>query len=175
MDRPRTSGFIATSLDGFIARRDGGIDWLSIVEREGEDYGYAAFAATIDALLIGRATYDVARAFPSWPYAGKRVFVLSSRPLDPVADEVRIDGTPSEALGRCSEAGARHVYVDGGAVLRSFLEHDLLDELTLSVVPIVLGDGRSLLTGLRRELRLEVVRSRAYESGLVQTTYRPLR
>jgi dihydrofolate reductase len=172
-DRPRTSAFIATSLDGFIARVDGSIDWLSSVERPGEDYGYAAFMGSTDALVMGRGTYDVARSFPEWPYAGKRVFVMTHRPIEPIAGEERFEGTPSQLMKRCE--GLEHLYIDGGAVIRGFLSSGLLDELTVSVLPIALGAGLPLLAGLPREVRFELLRSRSYPSGLVQSTYRVAR
>jgi dihydrofolate reductase len=169
--RPRCSVFIATSLDGFIARRDGSVDWLSVVERPGEDYGYAHFFAGVDALVMGRRTYDTARGFPSWPYGGKRCVVLTHDPPEARHGEQFHAGPPLPLLEQLHADGIRHIYVDGGAVIRQFLASDLIDDFTLSIVPVLLGDGIRLFEdgGPGKRLRLEA--SQAFPSGLVQTRY----
>src|SRR3954470_18726807 len=116
------SVYIAVSVDGFIARKDGGLDWLDRVQRDGEDYGYAVFAATVDVIVMGRATYETARGFDAWPYAGKRVVVLTHRAIKDAPDGVEardLDGA-GEVRAFVAELSGR-VYVDGGAVIRSFL------------------------------------------------------
>jgi len=170
--RPRCSVFIATSLDGFIARRDGSIDWLSIVETPGEDYGYARFFANVDALVMGRGTYDTVRGFPSWPYGDKRCVVLTHNPPEPAHGERFHTGSPQPLLEQLHVDGVRRVYVDGGAVIRQFLAADLIDDLTLSIIPVLLGDGLPLFEdgGPGKRLRLEA--SQAFPSGLVQLRYR---
>jgi dihydrofolate reductase len=169
--RPRCSVFIATSLDGFIARRDGSIDWLSIVQTPGEDYGYARFFADVDALVMGRGTYDTVRGFPSWPYGGKRCVVLTHDPPSPVHGEQFHTGSPVPLLEQLHAEGVRRVYVDGGAVIRQFLAADLIDDITLSIIPVLLGDGIRLFDdgGPGKRLRLEA--SQAFPSGLVQLRY----
>lgn len=170
--RPRCSVFIATSLDGFIARKDGAIDWLSSVESPGEDYGYAAFFATVDTLVVGRKTYDTVLGFPDWPWAGKRVVVLTHRPpAAPRADETFCSEAPAALVERLGEAGSRRVYVDGGVVVQQFLAADQIDDLTLSVLPILLGEGVPLF-GPGPERHLELASSRAFPKGLVQLEYR---
>lgn len=171
MQRPRCSVFIATSLDGFIAREDGGLDFLSLVERAGEDYGYADFFATVDALLIGRKTYETALGFPEWPYAGKRCFVLSHKDTVSQHGEQFFSGEPEALLDQLALSGAQRLYVDGGAVIREFLRGDLLDDLTLSIVPVLLGKGISLFGPELKEEQLTLVSSKAFESGLVQLHY----
>lgn len=163
--------FIATSVDGFIARRDGNLDWLKAVERPGEDYGYQRFFNSVDALVIGRGTYDVARAFEPWPYAGKRCVVMTRRAFEPKANEETFSGEPAALLGELERAGVRRVYVDGGAVISQFLAAGLIDELTISRVPVLLGTGIPLF-GPGTEQPLTLVESRAFPSGLVQTTWR---
>src|SRR4051812_6693833 len=141
--RPRCSVFIAVSLDGCIARADGTIDWLSVVERPGEDYGYQRFVDSIGALVIGRRTYETARGFGAWPYADKRCVVLTHRALDhdaPAGVEAHA-GDPAPLLARLAADGITRVYVDGGDVIRQLLGAGLIDDLTLSIVPVVLGDG----------------------------------
>ena len=159
--------FIATSVDGFIARPDGGIDWLKRVEREGEDYGFQRFFDSIDTLVIGRGTYDVARSFEAWPYSGKRCIVMTHRPVAPVANEVFFEGSPAELM-RTLEG---RVYVDGGAVISQFLAAGLIEQMTLSHIPILLGEGLPLFKA-PGEHPLTLVESRAFPSGLVQTTWR---
>ena len=169
--RPRCSVFIATSLDGFIARRDGAIDWLSVVERPGEDYGYARFFAGVDALIVGRRTYDIARGFPSWPYDGKRCVVLTHDPPEGLHGETFHAGPPAPLLARLHGDGVRRAYVDGGAAIRQFLREDLIDDLTLSIVPVLLGDGIRLFDDSVPARPLRLVESRGFPSGLVQVTY----
>ena len=170
------SVFIATSLDGFIARRDGGIDWLSLVEMAGEDYGYGRFAASVDVLIMGRNTYDTALGFPAWPYTGKRVIVLTSRPFEPVHGEEARSGADLPALvEELAADGVGRAYVDGGNVIRQFLAAGLIDDLTLSIIPIVLGSGKPLFGELGAELVLHLESTQSWPSGLAQLRYRAKR
>lgn len=170
--RPRCSAFIATSLDGYIAGPGGTLDWLKIVERPGEDYGYAEFFDSVDALVLGRSTYDTVLAMGSWPYAGKRVAVLTHRAAAPRHGETFLEGKPPDVLTTVGREGARHIYVDGGAVIRQFLDAGLLDRLTLSIVPVVLGGGVPLFAPGRAERRLVFEDARTWSSGLVRLRYR---
>ncbi|HTN50769.1 MAG TPA: dihydrofolate reductase family protein [Anaeromyxobacter sp.] len=173
MPRPEICAFLATSVDGFIAGPNGDLDWLGLVEAPGEDYGYRAFAASIDTVVLGRKTYDVARAFPAWPHAGKRAVVLTHAAAAPGRHgESFFSGAPDALAALLEGLGARRVYADGGTVVSQLLEAGLLDELTLSLVPLLLGEGTRLFrTGpLSRRLALEG--SRAFPSGLVQLRYR---
>jgi len=170
--RPRFSAFIATSLDGYIARRDGGIDWLRVVEQPGEDYGYQAFMSSIDALVMGRKTYDTALGFGDWPYSGKRCIVLTHRPAPATNGEEFFNVQPEQLAEKLAAEGARRVYIDGGEVIRQFLTARLLDELTLSVVPILLGTGISLFGAGVPEQRLTLIQGRTFPTGLVQLHYR---
>jgi dihydrofolate reductase len=171
MQRPRCSVFIATSIDGYIARPDGTFDFLSIVERPGEDYGFAEFFATVDALVIGRKTYETALGFAEWPYAGKRCIVLTHREAPSVHGEQFFAGEPAALVDQLGLSGAQRLYVDGGAVIRQFLLEGLIDDLTLSVIPVLLGNGIPLFGPELPEQRLKLQASRAYDSGLVQLTY----
>ncbi len=171
MARPRCSAFLAASLDGFIARTNGGLDWLARVEASGEDYGFAAFLASVDAIAVGRGTYDAVLAFAEWPYAGKRVVVLTHRPAAPRRDETFASGTPGEVMSALEAAGARRVYVDGGATVSAFLRAGLLDDLTLSVVPVVLGEGIRLFQPPLPERALALRDARSFPSGLVRLRY----
>lgn len=168
----RCSVFIAVSLDGFIARPDGGLDWLSAVERPGEDYGYRAFFDDVDALVIGRKTYEAARRFDPWPYMGKRCVVLTHAACTPSHGEEPFAGTPRDLTERLSREGVRRVYVDGGNVIRQFLADALVDDMTISILPVILGEGIRLFGPTGRDVRLDLVASRPYPSGLVQNEYR---
>lgn len=169
------SVFIALSLDGFIARRDGSVDWLALVEAPGEDYGYQRFFDSIDTLVVGRSTYELALGFEPWPYRGKRCVVLSHRETPARYGEQFFAGEVSVLAARLEAEGAKRVYVDGGAVVRQFLAAGLVNDLTLSVIPILLGDGISLFGGstTARESRLELIGAESFPSGLVQLRYRP--
>jgi dihydrofolate reductase len=169
--RPRCSVFIATSLDGFIARKDGGIDWLSIVEAPGEDYGYARFFGDVDALILGRRTYDTVLGFGAWPYGDKRCVVLTHGARESRHGERFHAGAPGPLLDDLAAAGVRRVYVDGGDVIRLFLREELIDDITLSVIPILLGDGIPLFDASVPTRRLRLAGSQAFPTGLVQLRY----
>jgi len=170
VNRPTCAAFLAMSLDGYIARADGRFDFLDPFH--GEDHGYEPFFAGVDALLVGRATWEVVAAFPEWPYGDKRVAVLTHRPLPGRHGELALAGPPGEALARLGAEGVRRVYVDGGSVVSQVYAAGLLDELTISVVPLVLGDGIRLFQPPLPERRLALVGSESYRSGLVQLRYR---
>jgi dihydrofolate reductase len=168
--RPRFSVFIAISLDGYIARADGSIDWLSIVHPVDEAHGYNAFMASVDTVVIGRGTYETVLGYGTWPYIGKRVIVMTHRPVEARNGEEPFSGTPLEVVSRLAEA--KRVYVDGGKVVSEFFGADLIDDVTISVIPIVLGNGIRLFSGGEGEHRLELEGSRSWPSGMVQMRYR---
>lgn len=173
--RPQCSVFIATSLDGFIARANGAIDWLDVVQRPGEDYGFRAFYDSVDALVLGRGTYETALGFDAWPYDGKRCVVLThatQATRSPKHGEEFHEGALPPLLARLRASGVRRVYVDGGAVIRAFLAEGLIDDMTLSLVPILLGEGVPLFGKGTPECRLHLEESRAFASGLVQSRFR---
>lgn len=172
MPRPQCSVYIATSLDGFIARSDGKIDWLSVVEQPGEDYGFASFFGTIDTLVMGRKTYETALGFDRWHYEGKRV-VVATRSSPPARHGVELySGDLTALVERLGAEGAKRVYVDGGSLIAQFLAADLVDDVTVSVIPVLLGEGIPLTPKIGRDVRLELVEQRAFPSGLVQLGYR---
>lgn len=177
----RGAVFIATSLDGFIARADGSLDWLEGAEAptaDGEDYGYQAFLDSVDGLLLGRRSFDKVLSLGDWPYGNKPVIVLSSRPLALPAHlppAVRhAGGDPAELMRRLGREGLGRLYIDGGETIRRFLAAGLIDELTLNRVPRLLGAGIPLFGPLARDLCLEHQATRSYASGLVQSRYRVL-
>jgi dihydrofolate reductase len=167
------SVFIGTSVDGFIARPNGDLDFLP--EGGGEPHGYDEFMANIDVLVIGRKTFETVLAFPAWPYGDKRVVVLSSRPLDLSAARggvvEQMDGPPSEIVSKLAASGARQLYVDGGITIQGFLRAGLVQRLIITKVPVLIGDGIPLFGVLPHDIRLRQVATQAYASGLVQTEY----
>lgn len=171
MPRPRLSVFIATSLDGYIAGRDGSLAFLDAVARPGEDYGYAKFFESVDALVTGRRTYDTVLGFPEWPYAGKRCVVLTHAAPAPRHGEEFHAGDLLPLVERLGAEGVRRVYVDGGVVISAFLAAGLIDDVTISVIPVLLGDGVPLFARGGAGSALTLAASRGYESGLVQLQY----
>lgn len=170
----RASIFVGTSLDGFIARPDGAFDFLSPGGVEPEPHGFHEFLATVDAIVMGRNTYEVVLPFPAWPYGPKPIFVLSSRPLPPAPVGVsveRMSGAPSEVLSQLDSRGFRHVYVDGGLTIQAFLRAGLIQHLTISRVPVLIGTGISLFGALDADIPLRHVVTRQLAGGLVQSEY----
>ena len=168
----KASVFIGTSLDGFIARVDGGLDWLP--EDGGEEHGYEAFMATVDALVIGRNTYETVLAFDEWPYGEKPVYVLSTRSLKPPPSNARMEqlsGDPHDIVRQLEERGVDHIYVDGGITIQGFLRAGLIQRLIITRIPVLLGGGIPLFGPLSHDVRLEHVSTRSYPSGMVQSEY----
>ena len=168
--RPRCSIFIATSLDGYIARADGSIDWLSIVHPVDEAHGYEIFMSSVDTIVIGRRTYETVLEYEKWPYLGKRVIVMTHHPAKALNAEEFYSGSTLELANRLTEA--KRVYVDGGNVVSQFFAAGLIDDATISIIPIVLGNGIRLFSGGEGEHRLELESSRSWPSGMVQMRYR---
>ena len=168
----KASVFIGTSLDGFIARANGDLDFLP--PGGGEPHGYDEFMATVDALVIGRKTFETVLTFDTWPYGEKPVFVLSTRPLAPaplLAVVERMSGPPAEIVSQLAARGLRHVYVDGGITIQRFLQAELIQRLIITRVPVIIGTGIPLFGAVQRDIILKHVATRQYASGLVQSEY----
>ena len=169
----KASVFIATSLDGFIARQDGALDWLPV--NGGEPHGYTEFMATVDAIVIGRKTFEKVLTFGAWPYGRKPVVVLSTRPSELTAPDGAVcdvmAGTPHEIVIRLTQRGMKHLYIDGGVTIQGFLEAGLIQHLIITRIPVLLGSGIPLFGSLSHDIRLEHVTTRSYPSGLVQSEY----
>jgi dihydrofolate reductase len=167
------SVFVGTSVDGFIARANHDLDFLP--EGGGEPHGYDEFIASVDAIVIGRKTFEKVLSFGAWAYGQKRVVVLSSRPVDlsaAVGGVVeQMAGSPAEIVSRLAASGAHHLYVDGGVTIQEFLRAGLVDRLVITRVPVLIGDGIPLFGALPRDVRLRHVSTRSFPSGLVQTEY----
>lgn len=167
----KASIFIGTSLDGFIARPDGNLDFLP--PGGGEPHGYNEFMATVDALVIGRKTFETVLAFDQWPYE-KPVFVLSSnalRPAPPEAVVERLSGQPADIVAELAARGVGHIYVDGGITIQRFLQAGLIQRLIITRVPVLIGAGIPLFGPLPRDVVVTHVATRQYASGLVQSEY----
>ena len=172
----KNSVFIACSLDGYIADRDGGIDWLNAVPNPGQkDLGYIPFMQKIDALLMGRKTFEKVLSFGiPWPYE-KPVFVWSKTledvPVELYGKVELVQGSPREVLNKINAKSFRQLYIDGGKTIQSFLEEDLVDEFILSKIPVILGGGYLLFGDLPNLLEFSLVKSEVFLDQIVQDTY----
>jgi len=168
----KASVFVGTSLDGFIARANGNLDFLP--PGGGEPHGYDEFMATVDALVIGRKTFETVLTLGAWPYGEKPVIVLSSRPLAPAPSGAvveRLSGAPADIVSQLAARGIHHIYVDGGVTIQRFLQAGLIQRLIITRVPVLIGAGVPLFGPLPRDIRLQHVTTRPYKSGLVQSEY----
>lgn len=169
----QASVFIGVSVDGFIARSNGDLDFLP--PGGGEPHGYAEFFASIDALVIGRKTFETVLAFPQWPYGDKTVVVLSSRPLDFSAVRrgvvEQMAGDPVEIVTHLGARGFHHLYIDGGVTIQEFLGAGLIQRLIITRVPVLIGQGIPLFGRLPRDIKLHHIETRSYASGLVKSEY----
>ncbi len=182
----KSSVYIAMSLDGFIARENGDLDWLpgshegqsQNNEMDDEDYGYQEFMDSVDVLVMGRFTYEFVLSTGQWPYGSKRVVVLSSKlGLEsgdmPETVEVR-SGSPTQLVKELEESGAKHLYIDGGKTIQGFLNAGLIQEMIITRIPIIIGQGIPLFGPLNEDLKLQHIETRSFANGFVQSKYRIL-
>jgi dihydrofolate reductase len=168
----KASIFVGTSLDGFIARSNGDLDFLP--PGGGEPHGYDEFMATVDAVVIGRKTFETVLALGGWPYGERPVVVLSGGPIAPApAGSVveRMSGDPGGIVSQLAARGIQHIYVDGGLTIQRFLRAGLIHRLVITRVPVLIGTGIPLFGALPHDIALEHVTTRQYASGLVQSEY----
>ena len=164
--------FVGTSLDGFMARADGALDFLP--PGGGEPHGYDEFMATVDALVIGRKTYETVLAFHAWPYGKKPVFVLSTHSLNPAPVGAVVEfmsGPPAQIVSQLAGRGIQHIYVDGGVTIQRFLQAGLIQRLIITRVPVLIGTGIPLFGAIAADIALKHIATRQYASGLVQSEY----
>ena len=168
----KASVFIATSLDGFIARLDGRIDWLP---EDCEPHGYEEFIASVDAIVIGRHTFQTVLGFGGWAYGKKQVIVLSNTlaelklPDGAVCDLMK--GNPTDVVAQLSKRGIQHAYIDGGVTIQGFLREGLIQRLVITRIPVLLGSGIPLFGAVPNDIKLKHQATRSYPSGLVQSEY----
>ncbi len=167
------SVFVGISVDGFMARPNGSVDFLDA----GGDapHGFEEFYATVDALVIGRKTFEWVLAYGGWLYGKKRVIALSSEPLDfssiPEANIQQMSGDPAEIVKQLAASGSHHLYIDGGVTVQRFLRAGLIDRLIVTRVPVLIGQGIPLFGALPRDILLQHIATRTYSGGLVQSEY----
>jgi dihydrofolate reductase len=171
--------FIATSLDGYVARRDGQLDWLMKQKTEGEDHGFETFMASVDGLIIGRGSFETVLAFPEWPYQKPVVVMSQTLTQDHIPEnlrqQVRLSRLSPEALMRdLAQSGWKRAYVDGGKIVQSFLSAGLISDILLTRVPILIGDGLPLFGVLDGDIDLQHVATKSFPSGLVSSEYKVL-
>ena len=166
------SVFVGASVDGFIARPNHDLDWLPA---DPEDHGYNEFMATVDALVIGRKTFEKVLTLGPWAYGAKRVVILSSSPLDLSAAVngvvEQMSGEPADIVSRLAARGIKNLYVDGGITIQRFLRAGLVDRLIITRVPVLIGEGIPLFGSLAHDVPLRHVSTRHFQSGLVQSEY----
>jgi len=160
----RASVYIATSVDGFIAREDGSIDWLPVGDsNSAEDYGYQDFINSVDALVMGRNTYELIRSFDPWPYGDKPVIVLTTVTI--------MSGSPVEIVQGRAERGYKHLYIDGGKTIQDFIREGMIQTLIITRIPVLIGSGLPLFGAVPNDIKLLHRETIQFENGLVQSRY----
>jgi dihydrofolate reductase len=173
----KVSVYIAASLDGFIARTNGDLDWLPPGKDGDEDFGYAEFMSTIDYVVMGRNTFEKVLTFGGW-YYDKKVIVLTSRDLT-IPSELtgKVEAlrlSPRELVHEMGKRGAKAIYLDGGVTIQRFLRESLVDDMIITTIPILLGEGLSLFGKLEKDIKLELMKSESFKNGFVQNKYKIL-
>ena len=171
--------FIATSLDGYVARRSGDLGWLMKHQTEGEDHGYDAFMASVDGLVMGRGSFQTVLGFDAWPYTKPVVVMSQTLNQDDIPDAIRDKVTltrldPRGVMNMLQEQGWRRVYVDGGKVVQAFFRASLISDMIVTRIPILLGDGISLFGPLDHDIDFEHLETHSFPSGLVTSSYRTM-
>lgn len=166
------SVFIASSIDGYIATAGGSLEWLEGAARPDEDYGFETFMETVDALAMGRGTYDHISYLDPLPFGDRQVYVFTHNPPPPRPGVTFWEASPREALAHWEAAGLGRVYVDGGALISAFLAEGLIDDMLLTTAPILLGAGRPLFHPIAASSTMELVDVQSWPSGFVNRTYR---
>ena len=173
----KASVYIATSLDGFIARENGDVDWLSRGDIEGsaEDHGFHEFMESVDTLVMGCKTFEMVVSSGKWLYGNKQVIVLSSRPIQiprDLAETVESQScSPTELVKQLSERGAKHLYIDGGKTIQGFLNAGLIQQIIITRIPIIIGKGIPLFGPVNRDMKLQHIETRSFANGFVQSRY----
>ncbi|MEH6358070.1 MAG: dihydrofolate reductase family protein [Pseudomonadales bacterium] len=173
----RVSVYIGISLDGYIARADGDIDWLMAADTSdgSDDYGYKAFSDSVDCMIMGRNTFEKVLSFPEWPYVGKRLIVLSrtlkALPVELEECVVLYSGSIIELVKQLENEGCQRLYIDGGETIQSFLNEGLITDLSITRVPVLLGEGLSLFGKTKQDIQLKHISTKTFKNGFVQSIY----
>lgn len=176
----KVSVFIGTSLDGYIARENGGIDWLDDANKKvtpGEDFGFKSFLESVDQIIMGRKTFEQVITFDNWPYNNTKMIVLTSKNIE-IPEKLKETVTtsdsssPKQLINELSDQSINHIYADGGKVIQDFLSAGLVDEITVTIVPIILGKGKSYSRLLPKDLSLQRLKTTVYDFGFVQNKYK---
>jgi len=169
----KTTYYVASSLDGYIAREDGDVSWLDDLGIPMEETGYEEFYSTIDALVMGRKTYEIIVSFGQWPYGDKPVWICSRGKITPMEGcNLQVGNTPEEAYKAAQELNIKHLWlVGGGSLASAFLEENLLSDISLSLMPIILGSGIKLFADLPSPIKINKGNQVAHESGFIQLEY----
>lgn len=176
MGKRKVKVYIAVSLDGYIAHSDGNIDWLDSVARPDEDYGYATFIETIDTVIMGRKTYEKVLSFGGdFPHAGRDCYVLTRTERAPDGQVRFYSGPADELLDQIRSKPGKDIFIDGGSeAIDLFRKKGLVDSYTVSIIPMLLGEGIRLFKESEKELPLKLVEATTFDSGLVQLSYEPI-
>ena len=176
----KVSVFIGTSLDGFIGRGNGDIDWLDDANKQvtpGEDFGLKSFLESVDQIIMGRKTFDQAMNFDNWPYSNTKMIVLTSKNIE-IPQKLRetvttsTTSSPEQLIKELSDQSINHIYIDGGLVIQDFLSARLVDEITVTIIPILIGKGKSFSGLLLKDLSLKHLKTTVYNFGFVQIKYK---
>ena len=166
--------YIATSLDGYIAKPNDDLSFLSIVEQEGQDYGYADFVKTVDTVIVGRKTYDkvISMGF-DFPHADKDAYIITRTPRPTIGSVKFYSGELKTLVGKLKTESGKNIYCDGGAeIVNELLKDNLIDEFIISVIPILVGNGTKLFKDNRPEQKLELVSVKSFDKGLTQLHFK---
>ncbi|ROL61869.1 dihydrofolate reductase [Bacteroidetes/Chlorobi group bacterium ChocPot_Mid] len=166
--------YIATSLDGYIAKPNNDLSFLSIVQKEGEDYGYAQFVNSVDTVVLGRKTYDyVMTQVPEFPHADKNSFIITRTAKPSIGKTNFYTGKLKYLISRLKSEQGKNIFIDGGAeIVNELLKEKLIDEFIISVIPILVGNGTKLFKDGRPEQKLELISTKQFEKGLIQLHYK---
>lgn len=172
-----TTAFVGVSVDGFLARPDDSYEFLLV--GDGPPYGFEEFMKTVDALVMGRRTYEVVRGKSPWPYGREtRVVVLTSGEVEPPVSISKVEtmsGEPAEVVSKLAASGAKNLYIDGGITIQRFLRAGLLDRMVITRVPVLIGQGIPLFGSLQEDVKLKHIATRECRGGMVQTEYEVVR
>ena len=169
--------YIAASLDGFIAKPGDDLSFLSVVEKDGEDYGYASFMETIDTVIMGRKTYDwVMKHVPQFSHADKNTYIITRTPKPATGNTIFYTGDLKDLVTNLKLSGGKNIFCDGGAeIISELVKEDLVDEYIISIIPILVGNGKRLFNDHRPEQMLELISVNQFVKGLAQLHYKRVR